>query len=165
MRNKPTILVLAHCILNPKVRAKGLTRSFETKDKILKLAKKYNAEIRQLPCPEFLFLGEREPKTYDEYMEVVGFKDSCKKLAEDFIANLKDINKCHLIVVGIARSPSCSVSYVYDRYNNLKKGEGLLVHFLQEKIADNVAFAEMDYRDIDTSMGKIEEILKTIRPV
>ncbi len=113
-----------------------------------------------MPCPEFLFSGEREPKTYDEYIETGGFKDLCEKLAEDVINNLKKFRDSPVVIIGIARSPSCSISYVYDRHNNLKKGEGILIHFLRKKI--QAVFAEIDYRDIETSIEKIEKILKSI---
>lgn len=160
MQNKPIVLVLAHCLLNQKVRAKGLTQHPEIKQEILKLAKKYNAKIQQLPCPEFLFLGEREPETYDEYMETAGFKDLCEKLAEDAFNNLKKFGGCPVIIIGIARSPGCSISCVYDRNNNLKKGEGIFIHSLRGKI--KAVFAEIDYREIENSVERIEEILKTI---
>lgn len=167
-KNKPIILAVAHCLLNQKARARGLTQHPEIKQEILKLATKYNAKIQQLPCPEFLFFGEREPKTYDEYMETSGFKDLCEKLAEDTVNNLKKFGDCPVVVIGIARSPSCSISYVYDRNNNLKKGEGIFIDLLRKKIpvrhsADGkTAFIEMDYREIDTSIERIEKILKTI---
>ncbi len=159
MRNKPIVLVLAHCLINTKVRAKGLTQHPEIKDKILKLAKKYNARIQQLPCPEFLFLGEREPKTYDGYIEVVGFKGSCEKLAKDTINNLKNLRDGTVIVIGIARSPSCAISYVYDRNNNLKKGEGIFISFLRKNL--EATFIEIDYREIEDSIGRIDKILGT----
>ncbi|MCK4905243.1 DUF523 domain-containing protein [bacterium] len=159
--NKPIILAVSHCLLNSKVRANRLSQHPGIKDKILRLAKKYNAKIEQLPCPEFLFLGEREPKTYDEYIEISGFKNSCEKLAKDFISNLGDINECHLIVVGIARSPSCSISYVYDKNNNLKKGDGMFIHCLRKKKSDNIIFLEIDYHQIDISIEKIKIALET----
>ena len=154
---KPIILAVAHCLLSPEVRARGLSRHPEIKNKILKLAEKYNAEIKQLPCPEFLLLGEREPKTYDEYIETEGFRDTCEKAAEDFSGKVKD---CKILIVGIARSPSCSDSYVHDRNDNLKKGKGLLIRFLLEKLPADTLFAEMDYHDKDGSLQKIREILE-----
>lgn len=160
MQNKTIVLVLSHCLLNPKVKAKGLLQHPETKDKILKLAEKYNAKIEQLPCPEFLFLGEREPKTYDEYIEINGFENYCKKLAEDTIYNLKKHRDCHTVVIGIARSPSCAISHVYDKNNNLKKGEGILIHFLRKEL--KAVFSEIDYHKIDNSIEEIEKILKTV---
>jgi len=171
IKNKSVVLVLAHCLLNQKVRAKGLTSHPEIKKKILKIAKEYDAEIQQLPCPEFLFLGKREPKTYDEYIETGGFKDLCEKLAENVVNNLKKTGDCSVVVVGIARSPSCSVSYVYDRHNNLKKGEGIFMHFLHkripvcsdpQKVGEKAVFTEIDYREVDASIEKIEKTFKTI---
>lgn len=162
IKTKSVVLVLSHCLLNPEVRAKGLSQHPEIKEKILKLAEKYNAKIEQLPCPEFLFLGEREPKTYDEYIEIEGFKESCKKLAEDVSNNLVKSGECFIVVIGIARSPSCSISYVYDRNNNLKKGEGLFTHCLRKKIPTNSVLLEMDYHNIDGSIKKIRKVLETI---
>ncbi len=165
MQNKSIVLVLSHCLLNPKVRAKELSQHPEIKDKVLKLACKYNARIEHLPCPEFLFFGEREPKTYDEYLEIEGFKDSCEKLAEDIINNFEKYDNSYIVVIGIARSPSCAVSQVYGRKNNLKKGKGMLIYFLHKKMSGNTVFTEIDYHKIDVSMRKIEEILKTICPL
>jgi hypothetical protein len=42
----------------------------------------------------------------------------------------------------------------------LKKGEGMLIHFMRRKI--RATFAEIDYQDIETSMGGIEKILETL---
>jgi len=157
--SKPIVLAVSHCLLNPKVRAEGLSQHPEIKKKILNFAEKYNAEIRQLPCPEFLFLGPREPKTYDEYTEIEGFRDSCGKLAEDITRALKKFKGFSVIVVGIARSPSCSISYVHDKNDKLKKEEGLLMYSLRRKI--KAEFTEIDYHDIDASIEKIEKIIET----
>ncbi len=168
---RPIILAVSHCLLDPKVRAKGLSQHPEIKEKILKLAEKYNAKIKQLPCPEFLFLGEREPKTYDEYMKIAGFEKFCKKLAQDIIDKLKNNKDYYIIVVGIARSPSCAVFQVYDKNNNLRKGEGILIRFLQKELKAVFTptpkilvwgFTEIDYHQIDDSINKIEEILESI---
>ncbi|MDD5455211.1 MAG: 2-thiouracil desulfurase family protein [Candidatus Ratteibacteria bacterium] len=163
MKNKPIILAVSHCLLNPEVRAKGLSQHTEINKKILKLAEKYNAKVEQLPCPEFLFLGEREPKTYDEYAEIKGFKEHCKKLAETIANKLKKTGNCHTVVIGIARSPSCAISQVYDRNNKLKKGEGILIHFLRKRM--KAILAEIDYHRIDNSMREIEDILRIICPL
>jgi predicted secreted protein len=160
MQNKSIVLFLSPCLLNQNLRAHGLTQHPEIKKKISKIAKKYNAKIERLPCPEFLLLGEREPKTYDEYVEIAGFKDLCEKLAEEVSNTFKKFKKCNIVIVGIARSPSCSVSYVYDRDNNLKKGEGLFIQFLRNKTSGHAIFAEIDYRQIDVSIEKIKKILK-----
>jgi predicted secreted protein len=158
---KPILLAISHCLLNPNVRAEGLSRHPEIKNKILKFAEKYNAKIKQLPCPEFSFLGKREPKTYDEYIQIPGFKEFCEKLAEDFVNNIEKNEDYYTVVVGIARSPSCSVCWVYDKNNNLKKGEGVLIHFLRKKI--KAAFMEIDYHEIDSSIQRVEEILKSVQ--
>ena len=157
---KQVILAIAPCLLNQNLRARGLTQHPEIKEKILKLAGKYNAKIEQLPCPEFLFIGEREPKTYDEYIELEGFGNFCEKLAEDTLKNIKKFKTFPIIIIGIARSPSCSISYIYDKNNNLKKGEGILIHFLRKKL--KAVFSEIDYHEIDDSLKKIEKNLKTI---
>ena len=158
-KKKPIILAVAHCLLNPEVRARGLSQHPEIKEKILKLAPKYNAKIEQLPCPEFLLLGEREQKTYDEYIKTKGFKELCKNLAEETAQKLKKFKGYNaLIIVGIARSPSCSDSYVYDRNNNFKKGKGLFIELLRKQLPECI-FSEIDYHHIDASIQKIEEIL------
>lgn len=161
MQNKSLVLFLSPCLLDQKIRAVGLTPHPEIKNKILKIAEKYNAKIEQFPCPEFLMLGEREPKTYDEYMEIKGFKDLCKKLSEETVKNLKKLKNHHILIVGIARSPSCSNSYVHDRNNKLKTGKGFFMDLLHKKSA-GWKFSEIDYDYIDASIKKIEQILDEI---
>lgn len=158
--NKPLILLLSHCLLNQKVRAQGLTSHPEIKEKLLQLVEKYSIEIEQLPCPEFLLLGERETKTYDEYSEIPHFKSFCNRLAEDVAEKLHKFHNCTLLLAGIARSPTCSLSLVYDREKKLKRGRGIFMEFLQKKL--NATSIEIDYDEIENSVKKIEDLIRTI---
>ena len=162
--NKPLMFFIAPCLLDPNLRAKGLTPHPETKDKILKLAEKHNAKIEQLPCPEFLLLREREPKTYDEYMEIELFRELCKRLAEETARKLEKFKGHKVLIIGIARSPSCSNSYVYDKNNNLKEGKGLFIALLHEKFTPTPkalvwGYTEIDYRDVDGSIERLDRLI------
>jgi len=155
--SKKTILVVPYCIFNQEARTKGLTPHPEVKKEILALARKYHVEIEQLPCPEFLFLGEREPKDFDQYKKIPGFQDFCKQLADRVCSELEKFKDSSLLVLGIARSPSCSLSEIYIN-GKLQKGKGLFMQELTKRL--KAEWVELDYDHIDVSSEKVTAFLE-----
>ena len=159
--NRKVTLVVPHCLLNQEVRAKGLTPHPEVKEKILTIANKYNVEIEQLPCPEFLFLGERKPKDFAEYEKLPGFKNFCGGLAERVCSELAKFEASSLLVIGIARSPSCSLSEVYIK-GTLRKGKGLFMQELEKRL--KAKWIELDYDHVDIFLREITSYLRKLSP-
>lgn len=95
------IQVVAHCLLNPHTRVKGLgPLDFRTKPPMI-----------QLPCPEALFLGLDRWAVTRNQLETPEFKRFCRSLIVHYadIIELLASKGASLRIVGIAGSPSCGV--------------------------------------------------------
>jgi len=120
VREEPKVLVLAHCLLNQSTRwwqngepprAQGPVKE------ILDFISARRIGAVQLPCPEFTFCGNpRRPRTKDEYEGLPGFILHCEGLAQTSAKYLQALTAMGreprpriLAIVGIARSPTCSV--------------------------------------------------------
>ena len=80
------------------------------------------------------------------------------KTLEDF----KGID--HKIIIGIARSPSCSISKVY-RGEELVNENGIFIEEIKKRIGKNIKFLEMkfleiDYKNFADSLKKIGSFIK-----
>ena len=161
-----TILFVSHCLLNPEVRADGLSKpNVNIVEAISELMFGHDVLLEQLPCPEFSFLGKRAKMTKDEYEELVGFRDHCSRLAQGVIKKLEDFADIdRKIIIGIARSPSCSISKVY-RGEKLVNENGIFIEEIKKRIDKNTKFLEMkfleiDYKNFADSLKKIKSLIK-----
>jgi len=153
------LVLLSHCLLNQGVRAKGFPLEMKIQKEILEILSRYCLPILQLPCPEFSFLGEREKMTYDQYEKLAGFRQHCKRLVEQVEEYIKKSGKHSLLVIGIAGSPSCSLSRITVR-GEKRKGEGIFIQELKKKIEGE--YLEMDYDNPEFSLRKVKERLKKL---
>ncbi len=161
-----TILFVSHCLLNPEVRADGLSKpDVNTVEIINELVSEHNVLLEQLPCPEFSFLGKRAKMTKDEYEKLAGFRDHCSRLARGVVKKLEDFaNIDRKIIIGIARSPSCSISKVYRR-GKLVNEDGVFIEEIKKRIGKNtksleMKFLEIDYKNFVDSLKKIGSVIK-----
>lgn len=152
------ILLLSHCLLNQRVRAKGLSPQPEVVKKIAGLISRIPVEVYQLPCPEFTYLGEREKMTYDEYLNLPGFKEHCDKLASQVKIVVERLG-LHPLFIGVAGSPSCSLSRVKIGEEKIP-GVGLFMESLGQKIGGELV--EFDYDRVEKSLSTLEKRLKKI---
>ncbi len=149
------IILLSHCLFNQEVRAKGFERDEKLVKRIFEIISKANLPVFQMPCPEFTFLGEREKMTYDEYEKLSKFREHCKELAEDVSNFIKKWNG-EPIIVGIAGSPSCSLSRVKVG-NEKKKGTGIFMQELKRRIKGK--YIEIDYDFPEESLRKFSKVI------
>lgn len=96
------ITVVAHCVLNPCTRVKGLKPlHFEPSEPMI-----------QLPCPEAIYLGlDRWAVTRDQ-LDVPEFRRFCRRLLEHY-ADLMEMfaKKGYSIrIIGAGGSPSCGIN-------------------------------------------------------
>ena len=95
------IQAVAHCLLNPHVRIKGLeVPQFGPQGSLI-----------QLPCPEALYLGLDRWAVTRNQLEIPEFLRFCKSLVVHY-ADLMEMmaHQGHGInIVGVAGSPSCSI--------------------------------------------------------
>ena len=95
------IQLVAHCLLNPHTRLKGLQPpAFEPEGAII-----------QLPCPEALLLGLDRWAVTREQLDHPAFR----RLSQELIGPAADLAEmlagrgARVVVVGVAGSPSCAI--------------------------------------------------------
>lgn len=100
---KEPVYIIAHCLLNPLARVKGIRRpeQFDTENK----------RVIQLPCPELIYAGSGRGRKSKEEYDTSGYRSFCSELFlpyADMIEKLsKDGHEIH--ITGIPKSPSCGV--------------------------------------------------------
>ena len=110
MYRKKQIIYTAHCVLNQNSVIREWERAEGAFNDIVKVILDNNISIVQLPCPEFIFLGEsRPPKTKEEY-NTSEYRKLCSELAEKTINQMKEYLKHDYRIIGILgieESPTC----------------------------------------------------------
>ena len=156
-----TILFVSHCLLNPEVRADGLSKpDANIVETVCGLLSKHDILLEQLPCPEFSFLGKRAKMTKDEYETITGFREHCSRLAQNVVTMLEDfVDIDRKIIIGITRSPSCSLSNVY-RGEKLVNENGIFIEEIKKRTGKNIKFLEIDYKNFADSIKKIGSAIK-----
>jgi len=102
------ILVLAHCLLNPFTRVKGLEP----------LSFRPEGPTIQLPCPEALYLGlDRWAVTKDQ-LDIPEFRRFCRSLIVHYADLMEMLARqgARIKIMGIAGSPSCGVATTSSGY-------------------------------------------------
>jgi predicted secreted protein len=95
------VAVLAHCLLNPYTRVKGLRPvSFRPEGPVI-----------QLPCPEALYLGLDRWAVTRNQLDVPEFRRFCRSLILHYADLLEMLARqgTGIRIVGLAGSPSCGV--------------------------------------------------------
>jgi predicted secreted protein len=149
--NKTIVLVMAHCVLNRSTRCWQKGRPLEKNrgpvNQVLQFMSDNKIGAVQLPCPEFLLLGNpRSPATKDDYESLSGFKEHCGRLAADSARDLKTLIEMGrnpriavLAVIGVERSPSCGVGCSPRRINGEIKHveeKGIFFEALDKEMKD-----------------------------
>lgn len=156
--SKELTLLLSHCLLNQRVRA-GEAYTPRVTQRLLRILSCYPVWLEQLPCPEFSLVGERERKPKDAWEKLKDFRQHCSSLADEIRERLRQlaVADTRLLLVSIARSPSCSSGKVYWG-SKIIQGKGILVEELEKRIKLN--FLEFDFRRDSWSLQRIEKYLK-----
>jgi predicted secreted protein len=100
--SEPEITVLAHCLLNPSTRVKGLRPvPFQPEGPLI-----------QLPCPEALYLGLDRWASTRNQLDVPEFRRFCRSLITQYADLLEMLARQGKLIkiVGLAGSPSCGVN-------------------------------------------------------
>lgn len=94
------IYVIAHCLLNPLLRVKGLRQPV--------LSQK--GPLIQLPCPEAIYLGLDRWAVTKNQLDIPEYRRFCREVLLPFLDTIEMLSRDHKIaVVGVAESPSCGV--------------------------------------------------------
>lgn len=92
---------MAHCLLNPHTRVKGIEQ----------LDFRPEPPLIQLPCPEALYLGLDRWAVTRNQLEVSEFKRFCRSLIVHYadLIEMFTSKGASIRIVGVAGSPSCGV--------------------------------------------------------
>jgi len=103
------------CILNPALRADGITHQSDLE--MFRLAiercRKFGIEMVPLPCPETKYLGSsRKPGTFLERLNTSGFAQLLDDLTEA-VHEILEEKGAPLFIIGVNSSPTCGVTSTY----------------------------------------------------
>lgn len=110
MHRSKKIIYTAHCILNQNSVIRDWERAKGAFNDIVRVLLDKSISIVQLPCPEFLFLGEDRPAMTKEEYDTEEYRTVCKDLVINIINQMKEYvqNGYDIIgLLGIEASPSC----------------------------------------------------------
>jgi len=132
------IIILHHCLLNQNARARGTSKV----KNLSRWAADKNLEVIQLPCPEIELLGADRPPHTKEFYNQPKFRNICKRIAKETINSIKSYKKKKykiIGIVGINRSPSCSVT----------KEKGILVEEISKALQSaKLKIPYLDYSQV-----------------
>ncbi len=131
---KLQIQAVAHCLLNPHTRVKGLPS----------LQFQLEGPLIQLPCPEALYLGSDRWAVTRNQLEVPEFLRFCRSLVMHYVDLMEMMaHQGHEInIVGVAGSPSCGIFTTSAGYQGGEVRESPHQHvpgkglFMQELISE-----------------------------
>ncbi|MDG6256575.1 MAG: nucleoside 2-deoxyribosyltransferase [Methanomicrobiaceae archaeon] len=136
-------VLLCPCILDPGLRARGITRQSDLDcfSRCLERCRHFGIETVPLPCPETMYLGpDRAPGSFEERLETPAFArllDRCEEEVQAHIARHGD----PLSIVGVDSSPVCGVTSTY-RTDEREPGRGaFLSRFPEQKAMEVKDFA------------------------
>jgi len=107
------IVVVSHCLLNQNAVVRDWERASGAYNDVVRILLEQDLGFLQLPCPEFLMLGEdRPPLTREEY-DTRDYRTHCLELAAEPVKQIHEyVKQGYEIVglIGIEESPSCDTS-------------------------------------------------------
>jgi nucleoside 2-deoxyribosyltransferase/predicted secreted protein len=108
-------VLCAPCILNPALRAEGITRSsdLEIFGKAEERCRMFSVEMVPLPCPETAYLGSpRKPGTFLERLNTPEFFTLMGDQVA-FVHRLLEERGSPICILGVNSSPTCGVTATY----------------------------------------------------
>jgi nucleoside 2-deoxyribosyltransferase/predicted secreted protein len=137
------------CILNPALRAKGITKPSDLVlfGRTIERCKKFNIEMLPLPCPETAYLGpDRKPGTFLERLNTQEFTHLLDVMAEE-VQEIIELRGLPAFIIGVNSSPTCGVTSTYYGSDGStppkKKGRGIfLTRFPDIRALDVAMFSQ-----------------------
>jgi nucleoside 2-deoxyribosyltransferase/predicted secreted protein len=103
------------CILDPGLRAEGITRpsDIELFRRSIERCRRFSIEMVPLPCPETLYLGPgRQPGTFLERLNTPAFASLLDTLEGNVLRDIGERGP-PLCILGVNSSPACGVTSTY----------------------------------------------------
>ncbi len=139
--NGAEVRVVAHCLLDPFTRVKGLEQLM------------YRAEgsTVQLPCPEALYLGLERWAVTRNQLDVPEHRRFCRSLITHYADLMQMLVRqgARLRVVGVAGSPSCGVNTTSSGYAGGRVAECEHARVPGRGVFMEELLAELERRGVD----------------
>jgi predicted secreted protein len=141
-RSELEIRVVAHCLLNPSTRVKGL--------KPVEFRPEGEGPLIQLPCPEALYMGLDRWAVTRNQLDVPEFRRFCRSLIIHYADLLEMLARqgARIKILGVTGSPSCGVSTTTKGYQGGKVKEARHEHVSGTGVFMEVLFAELKRREV-----------------
>lgn len=168
-RSKKFILV-PFCLMCQAFQAQSIVK-YEWKASIKPIVQKLldnDINIIQMPCPESSFKGYsqsliRNPMGLKGY-DIEEYRLHCKKGSIEVYNMIKAILEggySILAILGIEKSPSCAVSYIYTN-KGMQNRKGVFFKILEEMLLkDNISipFIGINRKSVNKAMEQLNKIL------
>lgn len=140
--------MVAHCLLDPLTRVKGLKGS----------SFRPAGPVVQLPCPEALYMGLDRWAVTRNQLDAPQFRRFCRSIAEQYADLLEMLARkgVKIRVVGVARSPSCGVNTTTRGYEGGRVREAAHEVVSGPGVFMEELLAELGERGVDVSAGEME---------
>jgi predicted secreted protein len=134
------IEVVAHCLLNPLTRVRGLPP--------IEFCQK--GPVIQLPCPEALYMGLDRWAVTRNQLDVPEFRRICRLMIIHYADLLEMLAKkgAGIKIMGIAGSPSCGVITTSSGYSGGRVRKARHVHVPGRGIFMEELLAELERRGV-----------------
>jgi predicted secreted protein len=145
------VCVVAHCLLNPYTRVKGL------KPLEFCLPSEGQGPVVQLPCPEALYMGLDRWAVTRNQLDVPEFRRFCRSLITHYADLLEMLAKkgVRIRVLGVRGSPSCGVCTTSSGYAGGRVRECEHEHVPGQGVFMEELLAELQRRGIGYSCEEI----------
>lgn len=146
------IRVVAHCLLNPSTRVKGL-RPLE-----FHLHPEAEGPLIQLPCPEALYMGLDRWAVTRNQLDVPEFRRFCRSLLTHYADIIEMLAKkgFRIRIMGVAGSPSCGVCTTSSGYTGGRVRECEHSHVAGRGIFMEELLAEMERRGVPFECEEVD---------
>ncbi|NYT02802.1 MAG: hypothetical protein GKC10_08635 [Methanosarcinales archaeon] len=100
--------LVAHCLLNPCSRVRGLEAP----------GPRPEGPLIQIPCPEALYLGLDRWAVTRNQLDLPEYRRFCRRILEHCLdmAEMHSRQGFPIVIVGVAKSPSCGVCSTTEGY-------------------------------------------------
>ena len=140
LNKEKAIRVVAHCLLNPSTRVKGL-RPVEFHPE---------GPLIQLPCPEALYMGLDRWAVTRNQLDVPEFRRFCRSLITHYADLLEMLVRqgTRIKILGVAGSPSCGISTTTAGYHGGRVKEAKHEHVMGSGVFMEELLAELKRRGV-----------------
>lgn len=153
------VRVVAHCLLNPSTRVKGL------RPLTFRLQPEAQAEgegpLIQLPCPEALYMGLDRWAVTRNQLDVPEFRRFCRSLLIHYADIIEMLAKkgFRIRIIGVAGSPSCGVCTTSSGYTGGQVRECEHAHIAGRGVFMEELMEEMGRRGVKVTVEEIGQDL------